>query len=121
MEKLLIDTDVMVDFLRGLVGAVEFISTHADNVHFSAVTLTDLYAGIRDVREKRELDALLRCFPVIDVTAEVAQLAGGYRQHFGHDITFVEAVIAATAKYYGYRLVTLKRERFPMLNDVHVP
>jgi hypothetical protein len=59
----------------------------------------------------------------LDVTADIAQLGGFYRRDFrsSHVVTLLDALIAATAKVHGIRLVTRNVRHFPMLDDVIVP
>jgi predicted nucleic acid-binding protein len=38
-----------------------------------------------------------------------------------HGVGLVDALIAATAKLHGYRLVTLNKKHFPMLDNVLIP
>ena len=57
------------------------------------------------------------------MTADIAQLGGFYRRDVrsSHGVTLLDALIAATAKVHGIRLVTRNVRHFPMLDDVIVP
>ena len=79
--KFLIDTDVLVDFLRGFPLAVEYIKTHSEDIVISAITVAELYAGVKD-SEREQLDALISLFEVIPATKEVAVTGGLLKQQY---------------------------------------
>ena len=58
-EPILPDTDVLVDYLRGQADAVTLVKGCADRIVLSAVVLAELYAGVRDDAELKQLDAFL--------------------------------------------------------------
>jgi predicted nucleic acid-binding protein len=47
-EKFLVDTDVLVDYLRGNDKAVNYIKTYSKNTLLSAISVAELYAGVKD-------------------------------------------------------------------------
>lgn len=48
MKRMLVDTDVVVDYLRGEDQAIGFIKSQASRVVLSAVTVAEVYAGVKD-------------------------------------------------------------------------
>ncbi len=46
-KAVLIDTDVLVDFLRGLDKAGAMIRAHQDRIILSAINVAELYAGVK--------------------------------------------------------------------------
>ena len=44
---ILLDTDILVDFLRGNNKAEAFIATQADRIILSAIVVAELYAGVK--------------------------------------------------------------------------
>jgi len=119
----LVDSDVFIDFLRGRQEALEFIAEHFPKIHLSTVTVCELYAGVREGRERERLEETLSGCCLIEVSPEVAKIGGLFRRDYlkSHAVTFSDALIAATAKEYGLPLATLNRKHFPMLTDLVVP
>jgi len=78
----LLDTDVVIDYLRQLPQAVEFIKTRQERPLISVVTVGELYAGVREGAERTELDALAIAFRAVPVTRDIAIRAGLYRQQY---------------------------------------
>ena len=73
MPGLVLDTDVLIDFLRGRMEAVEYLEGVSDELLTSAVTVAELFAGVREGEERRILEELLEEFRVVPVTSEVAE------------------------------------------------
>src|SRR5947209_13945454 len=120
---LLLDTDVLIDYLRGQAKAVAFIDGLTDDQILSAITVAELYAGVRDGAERTALDAFVAAFEVVPVDDAIAIQGGLYRRDFGksHGVGLADALIAATAECQGATLVTLNQKHFPMLTTVQVP
>lgn len=120
---LLLDTDVIVDYLRGHEGALRWIDGLEVPVYLSTVTIAELYAGVRDGDERAGLDQFVHAFLPVDVTAAIAKQAGLYRRDYGksHGTGLGDAIIAASAVAVNATLATLNRKHFPMLELVLTP
>ncbi|HEY5791088.1 MAG TPA: type II toxin-antitoxin system VapC family toxin [Gammaproteobacteria bacterium] len=119
----LIDSDVLIDFLRGRADAAASLEGLEGRLALSAVTVAELYAGVRNGEERTTLDAFVELFEVLPVDRVVAEAGGLYRRDFGpsHGTGLGDALIAATARHHDLALVTRNRKHFPMLEQVHVP
>lgn len=121
--RLLIDTDVMIDLLRGRAEAVEFFGKLASRPMISVVTIAELFTGVRDGPERTSLEEFVRRSAVLDLDETMAKQAGltlrQYRK--SHGVGLADALIAAGAQAAGATLVTLNARHFPMLQQVHVP
>ena len=122
-DSLLVDTDVLIDYLRGRTEAVEFLQSSSANLRISAVTIAELYVGVREGREFEVLERFIGLFEVVPVTPELAKKAGLWRRDYGksHGTGLMDAMIAACAETSASCLVTLNQKHFPMLNDVLIP
>lgn len=117
---MVVDTDVMVDYLRGQPQAVEFVRAHAQSIALSAIGVAELYAGIKGQEEKAALDAFLRAVCIIPVTGDVAARAGLLKAQYGpsYGLGLADAIIAATVQAEECNLATLNVRQFPMLADL---
>lgn len=122
-ERLLLDTDVLVDYLRGCEEAISFLEGRPETLLISAVSVAELFAGVRDGRERTALSTFLAAFETVAVDQQVAEQGGLYRRDFGksHNTGLADALIASCAKQRSARLVTLNARHFPMLPDVLIP
>jgi predicted nucleic acid-binding protein len=122
-EPLLIDTDVIIDFLRGRGDAVAYLEDLTEPLLMSVVTLAELYTGVREGDEREALDTFITAFELVPVDQEIARRGGLFRRdyHKSHNVGLADALIAATAEERQATLVTLNQKHFPMLGRVTVP
>jgi len=118
-RAVLIDTDVLVDFLRGRAKAIACLEEFADRMILSAITVAELYAGVRGEEDAPEQDALANLLShcrIVEVSSAVARLGGLYKRDYGaaHGIGLADAIIAATATLENASLKTLNTKHYPM-------
>ena len=122
-KRLLLDTDVLIDFLRGQPQAVQLLEDTDCEFHVSAVSVAELYVGVRDGREREVLDQLMGLLRTIEISTEIAQQAGLWRREYGksHGTGILDALIAACADALQIPLATLNVKHFPMLPNISAP
>lgn len=120
---LLLDTDVIIDYLRGQAAAVAYIESLTNPLSISAVTIAELYSGVREGHERTALDSFVAAFKLVKVDQAIAIQGGLYRRDYGksHNVGLADAMIAATATASGATLVTLNQKHFPMLTAIIIP
>jgi predicted nucleic acid-binding protein len=123
MKPLLLDTCILIDHLREHPPAVDYIRDLSAEPLLSAVTIAEVYVGVRNRAETRRVERLLDRFGVLGIDAEIARRGGGFRREFArsHGTGLLDALIAATAQVNRARLVTRNARHFPMLDDLLVP
>lgn len=118
-QPILLDTDVLVDFLRGHDQATTFVTSAWERILVSSIVVAELYAGVRGGAGDAEqvvLEKLLDVFRVVPVSADIGRLGGLYRRDYGrsHGVGLADAVIAATATVEDAALKTLNVRHYPM-------
>lgn len=123
MAQLLIDTDVLIDYLRDQADSVAYLESLTPPLLVSAITVAELYAGVRDGAERAVLDLFVNSFRVIAIDEAIAIRGGLIRRDFGkrHGTGLADAIIAATAESQEAKLVTLNHKHFQMIENVVVP
>lgn len=123
MTRALFDTDVIIDYLKGNKQAIDYFDTFEGDYYISAVTLAELYSGIKGAQEREELDYFTSLFTVFALTKELAIEGGLLRQkwHASHGMGLADALIAATANVHEMSLVSLNEKHFGMLEYLLVP
>ena len=121
----LVDTSVLIDYLRGHQGAAGLLEQErvAAPLHASEITRVEILAGMRSAEEDgtRSLLSTLVWHPV---DAEVAEEAGSLGRRWlpsHHTVDSADLAIAATAIRTGSRLLTRNVRHFPMFKDLHAP
>jgi hypothetical protein len=55
-RRLLIDTDVLIDYLRGREEAISYLEGLTESLLISAMTVAELHAGVREGAERIALE-----------------------------------------------------------------
>jgi predicted nucleic acid-binding protein len=110
---LLYDTSVLIGYLRRndprATLYVDVVRNGMVSACCSVVTEAELFTGIRNRRERAEVDSILDEFQIIPMTSSIARLAGSLlrgkdenqiKAHFG------DALIAASAIDAGETILT---------------
>jgi len=121
--NLLIDTGVLIDYLREQGDAVRYLESMKDKPLISVITVAELYAGVREGKERKRLDKFISAFEVVLVDLNISVKGGLFRGDYGksHNTGIADALIAATADTQKASLVTLNAKHFPMLKNVIIP
>lgn len=119
----LVDTNILIDFLRGRPPAKSWLLSLQDAPSVSVITVAELYTGLRGSDEEQRLKAMLMGLRVLSVTPTIAEAGGRLANRFrhSHGVTLPDALIAATAVEARLRLASLNLRHFPMLVDAVAP
>ena len=122
-NALLLDSDVLIDFLRQQPPAVAFLEGLTEVPLLSAVVVAELFSGVRDGDERRRLERLIAAAQVVAVNEGIATTAGLLRRQYlkSHRPELPDMLIAATALAHDATLVTLNAKHFFMLPNIRVP
>lgn len=116
MSGYLIDTDVLINFLRGIENSRLFLSDIAmeEVAYCSVITIAEILAGMKP-QEKPRIDALIDGLEILPVTLEIAQKAAQYKKDIkSHALELDDCLIAATAYIHRKKLATCNTKHFPM-------
>ncbi len=119
-NPILVDTDVLVDFLRGHRKAVIFVKTHSSRMLLSSIVVAELYAGVRGEVEFAALEGFVSLFQIVPVTTKIAKSGGLYKREFhkSHGVGLADALLAATAESEKAELTTLNTKHYPMFKGL---
>jgi hypothetical protein len=108
--KAVLDTNILVDFLRGIPQAKQEIERY-EEAHISLITWIEILVGAEDEEEAEQLRAFMRRFVLEQIDPTTAERAVDLRRR--HRMRLPDAVIWATALELGYILVTRNTRDFP--------
>ncbi|MEA2523436.1 MAG: hypothetical protein QOF73_663 [Thermomicrobiales bacterium] len=124
MARYLLDTNVLVDYSKG-VGAVvtqlRMWATGGDDIGICGVQIAEFYSGIAPA-DRRAARTFLAAFHRWPITETAALYAGTYRYDFarvGVHIATPDAMIAGVARARSATLVTRNVRDFPM-TDIRI-
>jgi predicted nucleic acid-binding protein len=110
--RILVDSDVLVDHLRGF----RRFEAGKDQVHVSTITRAELFAG-RGTEEAR-IRRLLGPMVELPVDGAIAERGGRIRRTTG--VRLPDALIAATALEHGLVLVTRNAADFSIIRGLRL-
>ena len=121
-----IDSDVLIDHLRGYPRAGDFMDSllvDGAEICFSVISEAEIYSNVRP-GEELGIQALFASLTRLDVNEKVARKAGEYRARYfrSQGLALPDALIAATAFIRGASLITRNKRHYPMTDlEVVVP
>lgn len=127
MKRLVLDTSVLIDHLRGRpLAATELIPAaiaRGDELWSSSVVRAELLAGMRAEEETATRD-LLRLVSWVDVDESASEAAGALgrrylRSHPGIDVA--DLIVAALAQELDGELKTTNLKHYPMFKGLKAP
>ena len=71
----LLDTDILIDYLRGHPSAKVLFSKLPENCAVSVLSVAELHAGVREGTERDALELLLNTFELIQLSPQIAARA----------------------------------------------
>ena len=117
---ILLDTDILVDFLRGYSKAIAVVKSSSARIILSTIVVAELYAGVKGDAEQAVLDDFVSLFRIVPVNASIAKAGGLYKRDYGksHGVGLADAILAATAEAESAELKTLNIKHYPMFNGL---
>jgi len=123
LYDVLVDTDVLIWYLRGDKKAYELIHS-LSNICISSVTYMELVQGMRNKDELRTLQKTLRQWNVktIYINEEISAKALFYVEEYflSHSMQLADALIGATASMYGMRLITANDKHYKIIKELEM-
>jgi predicted nucleic acid-binding protein len=121
MKKVLLDSSVVIDFLRRKDKRDSFLTSIPDyNFYISIVTHTELYSG-KSIWEKKEardeLEKFLSIITILPLIEGISRKAGNIIA-YNHDRSFMDCIIAATAINHKLTLATLNVKDFEKIKGL---
>jgi len=120
---MLIDTDVLIWYMRGNEKAYQVIE-NVDTFFISVVTYMELVQGLRNKKELNHLRKALHGWnaQILYVSEEISAKAMFYvEQHFlSHSMQLADALIGATAIAHGVPMLTGNDKHYKVLKGLEI-
>ena len=119
MKDCILDTSVLVDYLRGRKPAIDLIKDLRDKgalLVSCEVTVAEVYSGMRE-HEKLATDELLDSLDYRITTQKIAKRAGSIRSHYakkGGTLSLADVLIAALALEEDLAIATWNKSHYPL-------
>lgn len=125
MEKkiLMLDTNILVDYLRQKPKALAFIENYGKaNLAILPIVSMEVYQGVLDKKDLMRTRKKLNGFASLPLTQEIVQLAMQLQQRYilSHHVGIPDTLIAATALVFDLELKTLNLKDFQFIPTLKV-
>ncbi|KYH31206.1 type II toxin-antitoxin system VapC family toxin [Neomoorella mulderi] len=123
MNSIVIDSDILIDHLRGFQLATDFLSRVFQGEftgYISVLTEMELLAGTMPKKNEKEMvENLLKRFSPVPVSSNIARRAGELlRKYRINGLVPVDAIIASTALELKAILVTKNTKHFDLIDGL---
>lgn len=117
----LVDTDILIDYLRHQEAAADYLDSLGE-WSLSVVRGMELVAGALNNDEVREIDTIIATYQAAPMSAEIAQLAYNLMKTYSksNGLDPCDAMIAATAIYDGCKLSTKNDKHFRDIGGLEI-
>lgn len=117
MQTVMIDTDIAIDYLRGVSHAKDLILSlwKSNTAYLCILTIYELHAGMRE-SEKEDTENFINACNIELITIEITEKGGEiYRHYRTHGITLTsnDCLINATATVRGHKIATRNKAHYP--------
>ena len=123
LYDVLVDTDVLIWYLRGNAEAYKLIHS-LPHICISSVTYMELVQGMRNKDELRTLQKTLRQWNVktIYINEEISAKALFFVEEYFLSLSMqlADALIGATATMYGMTLITANDKHYKIIKELEM-
>ncbi len=120
---LMIDTDVLIWYLRGNENAFKTIENY-ESFSISVITYMELVQGMRNKKELNNLRQSLHAWnsKILYITEEIsAKAMFAVEQHFlSHSMQLADALVGSTAIAHGLALLTGNDKHYRIMKSIQI-
>ena len=119
MKAFLIDTNIIVDYLRKNAKAASFLDSQKLPT-ISTITAGEIYQGAKNKKELKVIKKLLGCFKIYPLTKQISSLSLKLLEKYSlsHGLLILDALIASTAMENSLVLLTNNVKHFKMIKEL---
>ena len=118
----LVDTDVMIWYLRGNEKARDLL--HSLDFCISSITYMELLQGMRNKQELKQFQKMIKSWniKVVYIDEEISAKALFYMEEYflSHSMELADSLIGATCTKYGLTLITANDKHYKILKDLDI-
>ena len=124
MKQILIDTDILIDVLRGIDTAINRLQNESKTalLSISVVTEMELMVGCRNKSEQQKLTVFLNNYGILKINESISDQAVELLRQYrlSHGLLIPDALIAATALSLDIPLLTKNQSDYRFITGVNL-
>jgi predicted nucleic acid-binding protein len=117
---ILVDSDILVDFLLGRQPAADFLNRHRGETAISAITAFEILEGSRNKNDLTKHRRFIRAFHRIDIDIDITRKAFELfdRYFLSDNLRTTDALISATAVVKGLDFYSRNERHFKNIAEL---
>ena len=118
MEIKLVDTNILIDFLKGDSKIVDKIGFK--NLAVNDIVIMELFQGAKSKSDLNFIKKSIRKINILEINQDIITLAKDILQEYNlsHNMKINDAIIASTSIIYSLELVTFNKKDFKFIPDI---
>ncbi|MCE0801596.1 type II toxin-antitoxin system VapC family toxin [Buttiauxella sp. S04-F03] len=119
MQSAVFDTNILIDYLKGIPQARATIESYSNSPSISIVTWMEIMVGAKHNDQEQQTRHFLSGFEILPVNHAVAEHSVALRQQYGMKLP--DAIILASTQISARKLITRNSKDFKDLPGVILP
>ena len=123
-QPVMIDTDVLIDAGRGVHEATTSLQLLENDacLFVSVITQMELLVGCRNKMELNALESFIARFQILTLSESISKKAVNLLKNYrlSHGILIPDALIAATALYHGFCIVSKNQRDYRFIEGLRL-
>jgi predicted nucleic acid-binding protein len=121
VEKVILDTNVLIEILKGNAKTIEKIHSFQE-ISISSITVMELYYGAINKAELKKIEKFITLFNVIDINEVISQTSTTLIKRYAksHTLDIPDSLIASTALVYEQSLFTYNLKDFRYIENIRL-
>lgn len=118
---ILADSCIIIDYLREDKDVTKiFDDVRVENIVLNSIIVMELISGARNKIELNSIKKRLNNFQVLEINQSIMDDANLLMESYclSHGLKIPDAIIAATAQFYGVSLFTSNKKHFKFIRDI---
>ena len=114
MEIILLDTNILIEILKGDEKTIKKVQSFKQQLHISSITVMELYYGALNKAELNKIEKFISLFIVIEVNEKISKKATKLIKEYAksHNLDIPDSLIASTSLENNARLFTYNLKDF---------
>jgi predicted nucleic acid-binding protein len=120
LEKILLDTNILIEILKGNQNIVYKIENFTSILCISSITVMELYYGAINKAELFNLKKFVSLFKIIEIDENISNISTEliFEYAKSHNLTIPDSLIASTAISKNLKLYTLNLKDFRFIDGL---
>ena len=120
MEVILLDTNILIDILKGKKDTIKKVQGFSAPLNISSITVMELAIGARNKQEVIKLEKFTELFEIMHIDLNISKLAIQLVTQYAksHTLDIPDSLIAATALVNQARLFTGNKKDFQFISKL---